>query len=94
MKIKIGGIPYTLIRQRDLRAADGTKLNGCINCDEMAIYIEATLPPISAQQTLLHEIIHGILIQGGIKEHSEAMVEILAYGILSVLMSNRSLTEF
>lgn len=93
MKIKIGGLPYSVKYQNDLRDNNGNKLNGMINCDEMVIYIEACLPKIAARQTLWHEIIHGILIQGGMKDHSESLVEMIAYGVLSALMSNRSLTE-
>ena len=63
------------------------------------VYAESKIelnPGMSAQHrsiTLWHEIIHGMLIQGGIREHDERIMDVLAHGIVGVLKDNPELLK-
>ena len=97
MEIKtvwIGGIPYSVQVRDGLISQDGTAvLWGEIIHSKQIINIDATQEPEHQVVTLLHEIMHGLLTQAGIKEHSEQILETLSYGLVAVLFSNPELRE-
>lgn len=90
--IKIGPILYNL---REIsRLTDETqtaKLAGHIKYDTSEILLEASLEDQAKLQVLWHEIIHGILTHAGIDNIEERTVDVLAYGVLSVLVDNPGL---
>jgi hypothetical protein len=63
------------------------------------VYAEAKIelnPGMTAQHrriTLWHEVLHGMLIQGGIREHDERILDVLAHGIVGVLQDNPELAK-
>ena len=90
--VKIGPMTYTVRYIHGLHS-DGDKLNGYIKHNSQEILIEDDMCAESKRQTLWHEIIHGILMQGGFHEHNDRVVEVIAYGLLGVLQGNRWLRE-
>ena len=94
MVVKIGGIDYEVIEEHNLFAYDGTtRLNGHIVYDKCQIRIDDTLDPQAKNQTMWHEILHGILTHAGIDEQSETHIDIIAYGIIQVLRDNPDLVR-
>lgn len=92
MKIKIGGLDYEVIEEHNLCAEDGTKrLNGHIVYDQCQIKVDSTLDRQVKNQTIWHEILHGILTHAGIEEQSETHIDVIAYGIVQVLRDNSEL---
>lgn len=86
-RIRIGAIDFQIKVAKDLRDGD-LKLNGWIRYDDSKVLLEKELGPQAEYITLWHEILHGLLTQGGIAEQEEKIVEVLAHGIVSVLRDN------
>jgi len=84
--MKIGVIDYKITEVSGLK--DGNiDLNGHIIYNDMEIKLEKSLAPIPKAITLLHEILHGIIIQSGWK-HNELLIEMLSYNLYQVLKDN------
>lgn len=69
MKVNICGIPHTVIEKDDTLSLD-THL-GLINYAKAEISINKDMPKELKEETLCHEIVHGILIHIGRSEMSE-----------------------
>ena len=89
-QIKIGPVLYE-VKEVDRLANDGVW--------GQIVYADSVIemnPAIKAQHrtiTLWHEIFHGMLLQGGIREHDERILDVLAHGITAVLQDNPELTK-
>ena len=93
--VKIGALVYAVEYIERLVSVDkGTKLNGNILYNPCLIRVEAESDEQIQAVTVLHEILHGILMQAGRDEHEEKDVEVLAYGLFDVLRSNPTLLEW
>lgn len=90
-KIRIGGINYDIKLVHDLRNGD-QKLDGWIRFGPCEIMIEDTLSWQMQNQTLLHEVIHGMTTTLG-RTLDEDVVDALAYLLLQVLIDNPELPE-
>lgn len=91
-RIRIGAIDYQIKMVKDLRDGD-QKLNGWIRHNESRLEFDDSLASQAEYITLWHEILHGLLTQGGIPKQKERIVEVLAHGIVSVLRDNPWLTN-
>lgn len=89
-RIKIGGIYFAV--KRDDSVYDRQHF-GEINIAKSEILLATNLDEQSAKLTLLHEIIHAILIQAGMKfdEQDEKWIDVAAYGFLQVMHDNPGL---
>lgn len=89
-RIKIGGIYFTV--KLDDSVYDRQHF-GEVNISKSEILLATNLDEQSAMQTLLHEIVHVILLQSGLKfeEQSESWVDVAAYGFLQVMNDNPGL---
>lgn len=86
--ISIGGIEYKVVLVNTLRAEDGTKLDGHIIYGSSQIRLDEALGKQTLWQTMLHEIIHGILCQSGYSDVKEPLIDTMAFGVLGVIQSN------
>ncbi|MEN9491842.1 MAG: hypothetical protein RJA63_2291 [Pseudomonadota bacterium] len=95
--VKICGVPYTMTREEDrLRVdhdASGMKLWGQISYEKHSIKYLASSPE-QEMRTVLHEILHGIIENGAIRElmnehgdHLETPINQLANGLAEALES-------
>lgn len=57
--VKIGGLTYEVIKKPDLQGSDGNW--GQIQYKKLEISLDDSLPEQLEDQTLIHEIVHGIL---------------------------------
>lgn len=88
-KVRIGGIDYQVEIVPDLRDGD-KKLDGWIKYRDCMILIDQSLSRQMARQTLLHEIIHGMITTIG-RDIDEDTVDALAYMLLQVIRDNPEL---
>lgn len=97
MKIKICGVPYTVRVEEDKFKVDhdgeGASLWGQISYEKHSINIRKGLPERELR-TLLHEVLHGIIEDGEIRElmdsdrkHLEVPINQLANGLAEALES-------
>jgi hypothetical protein len=91
VSVKIGTIDYA-IRENPRYKAEN--LIGQIMYYESAIEIQTDLAPGMVQIGLWHEMLHGLLLQGGFREHDERLLDVLAYGIVRLLQDNPFLNQF
>jgi hypothetical protein len=89
--VKIGAIRYAVSLVGDLRNGK-RKLDGNINYTNTSIRLEADMDPQAHTQVLLHEILHGICMQGGLNIF-EGHIDVLAFGVYQVLRDNPQLVE-
>lgn len=90
--ISISGHDYTLRYVKDLKKGDQA-LYGWYRPDEAEILIEPSQPERSKQNTLIHEVVHGILEHAGWsgRDDEERIANTLAYGLQSVRINGKPL---
>ena len=80
MKLNIGGHHYTVLCE-DLRHEDDSKeLYGRHLVRHSEILINSQIDETRQQETLIHEILHAILINAG-HEHNEGMIDAISNGL-------------
>lgn len=95
--VKICGVPYTITREADKfrvdHSDDGASLWGQISYSRHSIRVLASSPE-QEMRTTLHEILHGIVENGGVRElmndsgkHLEDPINQLANGLAEALES-------
>ena len=95
--VKICGVPYAITREVDKFRVDhnddGSSLWGQISYSRHSIRVLASLPE-QELRTTLHEILHGIIENGGVRElmdsagkHMEDPINQLANGLAEALES-------
>lgn len=82
MKIKICGIPHTVVEMDDKFNADSTHF-GQIEYGKAEILINKNMPAEMKEETLYHEVLHGMLHHLGFYEQSndEHFVQALSNAI-------------
>ena len=90
--VRIGAVDYRIEAVKKLKR-EGCRLWGDIKYNCSRIRIVDKLGPQARRITLWHEIIHGILTQGGESKQDERQIDILAHGIVEVLRDNEWLRE-
>lgn len=89
-QVKIGPIVYDI--REETRVANES-MWGQIVYAESAIELNPGMNEQHRTITLWHEILHGMLLQGGIREHDERILDVLAHGIFGVLKDNPELVK-
>ncbi|CZR02356.1 hypothetical protein [Trichococcus collinsii] len=84
--IKIGGLLYGVEITKDLQGKEGNW--GHIAYKETKIRIDDNLNPQLTNQTLIHEMTHGILMEAGYSEHEEEMADRIGKVLYQVLKDN------
>lgn len=87
MKVDILGKSYKVVHTDDENILEGRE--GELRFREQVIYVRKALHPQTAQETLLHEIIHGLDFQMDLGL-DESQVERLANGLRAVLTKNKN----
>jgi hypothetical protein len=88
--IKIGGLNYK-IEFKDNIIHEGRTCTGLIENDNLVISLLSNRPQDRNYQTLLHEILHGIIYNRNLniaETTEEFLVDELAYGLLEILKNN------
>lgn len=83
MKINICGIPYKVKYKNVLREGDPGICEGCIDYSKQRIRLRKGMPKDIENETLTHEIVHGILQHLGYTDlcNDEGFVQAMANGI-------------
>jgi glycerol-3-phosphate responsive antiterminator len=88
--VRIGPVEYTV--ELDQRSVfDGAY--GAISYGEQCIRLMPGMPPTTEKATLIHEMLHGILFQAGMRQHDEQVIDAISYGILDMQAQNPGLFE-
>lgn len=83
--VKIGPVEYVISENPRYTTEN---LIGQIFYYESKIEMQPGLSPAMAEIGLWHEMFHGILLQGGFREHDERLLDILAHGVVRLLQDN------
>lgn len=90
--VQIGPLRYKVVEVEELASPASGALYGDINYGKCRIRIAADSCAQMKQVTLMHEILHGILVCAAqTEEHNEAHIDALAHGLIQVLRDNPQL---
>ena len=84
--VKIGGLTYTVKKVSDLQGKEGDW--GRIQYKTQEITLDDSLKEQLEDQTLIHEITHGILVEAGYVEHEEEQADRIGKILYQVLTDN------
>lgn len=88
-KVKIGGLKYSVSEVEDLAHEERSPgLLGCIDYHQLTIKVEKDLNPKMQEQTLVHELVHGVFVEAGYEQHEEEMVNRIGKVMYQVLKDN------
>lgn len=85
--LKIGPIDYKIKKVKVLNNGSG-RLYGQIEYSKDIIRLDSANEPQKNRQSLWHEALHGILFNAGFRDEDEALVDILASGIMEIINEN------
>ena len=86
--VQIGPITYQ-VKEESRTALDS--FYGQIVYSDGLIALQPGMAPVYQEITLFHEILHGMLLQGGIRDHDERVLDVLAHGFVMLLRDNPGL---
>lgn len=100
-KINIGPLVYT-IKFTDSPKYDENEepLSGYIDTDNLIIYVDKNLPSGKIHVILIHEVLHGMLIQSGLNLREEddklyeQIIESLSHSIYGLVKENKTLINY
>lgn len=72
---------------------DGEPVNGLFDPDTQSIQVVGTLPLESAQDSLLHEVMHAVEFSMGL-DLEETIIERMATGLLAVIKDNPNFVTY
>lgn len=84
--VKIGGLTYTIKKKADLQGKDGPW--GHIRYKTQEIELDDSLSEQLEDQTLIHEIVHGVLVEAGYTNHEEDQANRIGLVLYQVLTDN------
>lgn len=88
-KIKIGSMEYDVIKTDKPILLDGQVCNGIIDYENLFIEISTNRATQKQEETLMHEILHGIMHERNlILEDEEMVVEEISKGLYQVIKDN------
>lgn len=97
--ICISPFEYKLNFEEQPKISDEVYCSGFIDTDNLSISIKKSLHKEKAAVILLHEIIHGILMQSGLNlsededSYYEQIIEVLSHSLYGVLIDNEDLVK-
>lgn len=83
---KIGGVKYKVVQVKGLAKEHG--LMGQISYDNLLIKIDEDLPQGRKEETLVHELVHGIFYEAGFEEQDEDMINRVGKVLYQVIQDN------
>ncbi|EKN67477.1 phage protein [Schinkia azotoformans LMG 9581] len=90
-KIKVAGIVYTVEEKDVVIIDDCAGYVGLYNYKDTRIEILKDMTLQRKQETLVHEVLHAVLFEFGLKDHDEELVERAAQVLYQVLKDNPNL---
>lgn len=96
-KLKIGPVSVDVIIGDDVkrfRTDSGSILNGYADYTNAEIGVNRDTLDKCDHVVLWHEVIHFLLYQAGITDHSESMVVALGYAVAQAVRDNPDLVKF
>lgn len=84
--VKIGGVTYQITKKSDLQGKNGNW--GQIQYKILEINLDDSLSEQVEDQTLIHEITHGILVEAGYNDHEEDQANRIGLILYQVLKDN------
>jgi len=91
-RLRVGAMEYEIVMVPRLQFK-GEIVSGHISHDGCVIEVDADLAAQVRGVTVWHEVLHAIMIQAGLSDHDEALIEALSYGILGALKDNPELQD-
>jgi hypothetical protein len=91
-RLRVGAIEYRVRIVARLLYEDEV-VNGHISHDDCLIEVDAGLDPQTRAVTVWHEVLHALMVQRGMPEHDEGLIDSLAYGIVGVLRDNPEMQD-
>lgn len=89
--VRVGPICYE-IREMENVLIDGGLAAGYMDADATQIVVASGLPAPVKAVTLMHEILHALLLQAGSKHgNNENLIECLSYGLVQLCRDNKGL---
>jgi len=92
-EINIGPIYYEVGFVENLRAKDGTKLDGWIRYDTSEILMDDSLGSQRALHVLWHEIMHGIFEDAAVDQPDEQTVSAVGNRMIELIRDNPELVR-
>jgi hypothetical protein len=92
-KVKIGSVTYKIKEKKKIRSR-GDYYIGLHDYQNAQITVDKTLAEQIKAAVLVHECVHAILNEAGMREHSEEMVDILGKGFTALIRHNPELMEY
>lgn len=91
--IEISGATYSMKYVKDLTGKDGGGIWGWYKPQTGEILIDIDQPAVASRNTLIHEIVHGIMEHAGFGGHpdDERIASAIAYGLESVKVNGKKL---
>ena len=96
-KVKIDTVTYDITVTNEVIIVDGRECKGSIDYNKNIIKIADWLGKEQAKVTLMHEIVHGMAFERGIKFDNtgeETIVDELGKAMLQVIRDNKELIEY
>lgn len=91
-KVRIGSMDYKIEQTEDVIVLNGQECTGIIEYDKHLIRLNSNIQDKQGiEQTLLHEIVHGIIDDRKIElvpEHMEQIVDDISCGLHQVIRDN------
>lgn len=92
-KVKLGGRTFDVLLVSDLKSDDDKELRGQISFYQNTIKLDKNQKEDMRSSTLLHEILHGILVDRDVK-HSESLIVHLESGLIQVFRDNPKILKY
>jgi hypothetical protein len=97
LRVKIVGKQHTIVYaptgHPELKNAEGDALSGAIHHDKQELYVEEGQPLEQEQDTVLHEVFHGVERAMDL-DLEETTIRRMATGFLAVIKDNPSLVRY
>lgn len=90
-KVKIGIYDYNIKETDEVIIVNDHVCTGLIAYEDLIIELKNSMPEQKKYQTLLHEIVHGIIREYSVdlgNDNDETIVDTMAKGLYQVLMDN------
>ena len=97
MKTKMPDTIYlfpTYFTVKDVTRRESENCKGLTRYSDRELSIEPDMHEEDRKSVMLHEIIHCILYSGGISNHDEGMMDVLANGFLNIIRGNKDLIRW
>ena len=90
----IGPIEYDVTEEDRILNSQNQDLLGQIFYERGTLKVLKDIKEDVKRTVLLHEIIHGVFDNAGMRDHDERVIDVLSHGLVMVLMDNPDVAMF